>query len=94
LHSLQKLINVASAPRPALGPTQLAVQWVQGALFPRVKRVRDVTLTTNPRLVQRSRTNRSTPRLPISTFVGGPGTALLYIRGIRESVVAFPFPAK
>jgi hypothetical protein len=43
-----------SVSRPALGPTQPAVQWVLGVLSPGVKRGRSVTLTTHPHIVPRS----------------------------------------
>jgi hypothetical protein len=39
---------LASVSRPALGPTQLPVQWVLGVLSQGLKRGRSVTLTTHP----------------------------------------------
>jgi hypothetical protein len=41
------------------GAHQPRVQWVPGVLSPGVKRGRDVTLTTYPHLVSRSRMSRS-----------------------------------
>jgi hypothetical protein len=39
---------LASASKPALRPTQSAVQWILVVLSPGVKRGRGVTLTTHP----------------------------------------------
>jgi hypothetical protein len=50
---------LASVSRPALGPTQPPVQWIPAVLSPGVKRGRDVTQTTHPHLVPRSRMSRS-----------------------------------
>jgi hypothetical protein len=44
----QRIFILASASRPALGPTQPPVQWVPGVLSPGVKRGRGVTLNTHP----------------------------------------------
>jgi hypothetical protein len=49
----QRILLLAPAARPALGPTQPPIQWVQGVLSPGVKRGRGVTLTTHPHLVPR-----------------------------------------
>jgi hypothetical protein len=48
-----KYFSLASASRPALGPTQPAVQWVPGVLSLGIKRERGVPLTTDPHLVPR-----------------------------------------
>jgi hypothetical protein len=50
----QRIFPLVSVSRPALGPTQPPVQWVQGVLSPGVKRGRGVMLTTHPHLVPRS----------------------------------------
>jgi hypothetical protein len=51
----QRIFLVASASRPALGPTKPPVQWVPGVVSPGVKRGRGVMLTTHPHLVPRLR---------------------------------------
>jgi hypothetical protein len=55
----QRTFHLASVSRPALGPTQLPVQWLPWVLSPGVKRGRGVMLTTYPHLVPRSWMNRS-----------------------------------
>jgi hypothetical protein len=50
----QRIFPLASVSRPALGYTQLPVQWVPGVLSPGVKRGRGVMLTIHPHLVPRS----------------------------------------
>jgi hypothetical protein len=50
----QRIFPLASVSRPALGPTQLPVQWVPGVLSLGLKRSRGVMLTTHPHLVPRS----------------------------------------
>jgi hypothetical protein len=55
----QRIFPLTSVSRPALGPNQPPVQWVQGGPFPGAKRARSVTLITHPRLVPRSRMSRS-----------------------------------
>jgi hypothetical protein len=55
----QRIFPLASASRPALGPTQSPVQWVPGVFSPGVKRGRGVMLTTHPHLVLRLRMSRS-----------------------------------
>jgi hypothetical protein len=59
----QRIVLLASASRPALGPTQPPVQWVPGAFSPGVKRDRGVMLTTHPHLVPRL--NMSTSSSPM-----------------------------
>jgi hypothetical protein len=71
-----RIFPVASVSRPALGPTQSPVQWVPGVLCPGLKRVRGVTLTTRPYLLQRSRMNRSYTSSPPRTFIACGGTSL------------------
>jgi len=50
----KRIFPLASVSRPALGPTQLPVQWVLGVISPGVKRGRGVTLTTHPHPEPRS----------------------------------------
>jgi hypothetical protein len=59
LRQRQRIFLLASASRPALGPTQSPVQWIPGVLSPGVKRGRGVTLTTHPHLVPRLSMSRS-----------------------------------
>jgi hypothetical protein len=69
----QRIFLLASASKPALGPTQPPVQWVPGVLSPGVKRGRGVTLTTRPHLVPTLRMSRSTsspPQAPPWRVVG------------------------
>jgi hypothetical protein len=74
----QWIFPLASASRPALGPTQLPVQWVAGALSPGLKCGRGVTLTTHPQLMPRLRMSRSyTSSIP-SAFVACSETALAF----------------
>jgi hypothetical protein len=63
----------------ALEPTQPPVQWVPGVLSPGVKRGRDVTLTTHPHLVPRSRRSRSYTSSPPRTSMAWSRTASLYM---------------
>jgi hypothetical protein len=71
----ERIFPVASVSRPALGPTQLPVQWVPGILSPGVKSGRGMTLTTHAHLLPRSRMSRSyTFSLP-SASVDCSGTA-------------------
>jgi hypothetical protein len=55
----QRIFLLVSASRPALGLTQLPVQWVPGAFSPGVKRGRGALLTIQPLLVTRSGKSRS-----------------------------------
>jgi hypothetical protein len=54
-----RIFSLASASRPALGPTQPPLQWVPRVLSPGVKRSRGVMLTIHPHLVPRLRMSRS-----------------------------------
>jgi hypothetical protein len=67
---------VASVSRPALGPTQPPVQWVQRVLSPGVKRGRGVTLTTHPHLELKSIMSRSYTSSSPSAFMAFSGTVL------------------
>jgi hypothetical protein len=51
-----------------------------GGPFPGVKRCRGVTLTTHPRLVPKSRINRSYTSSPLCRLHSGRGTTLLFKR--------------
>jgi hypothetical protein len=70
----QRIFPLTSASRPALGPTQPPVQWVPGALSPRVKGGRGVMLTTHPLLVPRLRNSSSCtschPNAPLWSVTG------------------------
>jgi hypothetical protein len=63
---MHRIFLLASASRPALGPTQPPVHWVPGVLSPGVKRSRGVTLTTHPHLVPRLSMSRSYTSSPPS----------------------------
>jgi hypothetical protein len=65
-----RAFSLTSVSRPALGPIQPPVQWVPGVLSPRIKRGRDVTLTTHPHLVPRSRMSRSYTSSPPWASIG------------------------
>jgi hypothetical protein len=83
-----RIILLASASRPALGPTQPSIQWVPVVLSPGVKRGRGVTLTTHPthpHLVPRLSMSRSIPPLPPCASMACSGTALLYFTCPLES---------
>jgi hypothetical protein len=55
----ETIFPLASASRPALGPTQRPVQWIPEVLSAGIKRGRGVTLTTHTHLVPRLRMSRS-----------------------------------
>jgi hypothetical protein len=65
--------SLTSMCRQAVRPIQPPVQWVLGVFSPRVKRGRDVTLTTHPRLVPRLRMSRSYTSSPPSLMHGVAG---------------------
>jgi hypothetical protein len=60
----QRIFLLAPASIPALGPTQLPVQWVPGVLSLGVKRGQGMMLTTHPHLVPRLRMSRSCTSSP------------------------------
>jgi hypothetical protein len=70
----QSIFPLPSASRPALGPTQPPVQWVQGAFSPGVKGGCGMMLTTHPLLVPRLRKSRSYtschPNAPLWSVTG------------------------
>jgi hypothetical protein len=66
----QRIFPLASESRPAVGATQPPVQWVPAVLFPGIKLVWGVTLTTHPHLVPRSWMSRSYTFSPPLAFVG------------------------
>jgi hypothetical protein len=72
----RRIFLLASVSRPALGPTQPPVQWVPRVLSPGLKCGRDVTLTTHPHLVQRSRMCRNYTFFPPKLLVACSGTVL------------------
>jgi hypothetical protein len=63
----ERIFPLDSLSRPALGPTLHHIHWVPGVLSPGLKCGRDVTLTTHPRLVPKSRMSTSY----ISSPLGG-----------------------
>jgi hypothetical protein len=65
-----RIFPLASASRPAMGPTQPPIQWVLGLLPPGVKRGRGVTLSTHLHLVPRSRISRSHTSSPPKRYHG------------------------
>jgi hypothetical protein len=69
----QRIFSVASASRPALGPTQPPVLWVPGVLSSGLKRGRGVSLTTHPYLVPSSRMSTSYTSSPPSAFMACSG---------------------
>jgi hypothetical protein len=67
------------ASRPALGPTQLPVQWLPVVISPGVMRGRGVTLTTHPHLGPRLKMSRSYTFSPPNASMACSGTAYLYL---------------
>jgi hypothetical protein len=61
--SRYKMLLLAPASRPALGPTQPPIQWVPGALSTGVKRL-GRELTSHNHVVPRSRKSEAVPPLP------------------------------
>jgi hypothetical protein len=59
ISNLLHIYMLTAAPRPALGPTKPATQWVPWPLSAGVKRGRNVMLTTHPILVPKSRRSRN-----------------------------------
>jgi hypothetical protein len=84
----QRIFPLTSASRPALGPTQLSIQWVPGVLSLGVKRGRSVMLTTHTLLVPRLRKSRSCtsshPNAPVWS-VTGPLYLLFTLRAIYRT---------
>jgi hypothetical protein len=74
----QRIFSLASASRPALGPTQPPIQWVLGVLSPGVKRGRGVMLTTHPHLVSRLRMSRSYTSSPPCASMACSGITLYF----------------
>jgi hypothetical protein len=90
----ERIFPIASLSRPALGPTQLPVQWVPVVLSPGVKRGLGVTLTIHTYVMPRSRMSRSYNSSPPSSFVACSGTALAFLgtfnsRNTSSSTVLF-----
>jgi len=82
---------LTTVPRPTLGPTQLPIQWVPGALFLGVK-LPGVKLTTHLHLVPTSRIRGAIPLLLQYAFMvwcslKAQGQLYLYLIGT-------PFPKK
>jgi hypothetical protein len=75
---------LASVSRPALGPTQLPVQWVPGVISPGIKYGRGVSLTTHPHLVPRSRMSRSYTASPPCASMACSGTAF-FMKGMLQT---------
>jgi hypothetical protein len=69
---------LASASRPALGPTQPSVQWVPEVLSPEVKRGRGLMLTAHSHLVPRLSMSRSCTSSPPCASMACSRTALLF----------------
>jgi hypothetical protein len=63
-----RCFSLPTALRPALGPTQLPIQWVVGTLSPGVKRS-GVTLTNHFHLVQRSSYTSTPPYVFMAWFL-------------------------
>jgi hypothetical protein len=87
----KRIFLLAPMSRPVLGPTQPLIQWVQGVLFPGVKRGRGVTLTAHPHLVPRSRMSRNYTSSPPSASMACSGTAYLLSTSKCGKVQRFDF---
>jgi hypothetical protein len=84
----RKNFSSISVSRPALRHTQHLVRWVPEVLFPGPKRGRDVTPTTHPPLVPRSRMSRSyTSSQALSWLVVGQQKKILTSTQCRPAVV-------
>jgi hypothetical protein len=64
--------------RPALGPAQLSVQWVQGGPFPGAKALPGRDADHSPPLLPKSRMSRSYTSSPPSTSMACSRTALAF----------------
>jgi hypothetical protein len=80
----ERIFPLASMSRPALGPTQLPVQWVPGVLSPGLERGRGVALTTHPHLVPRSisRSYMSSAPKSLHGLLLGQHFSLVYVKYI------------
>jgi hypothetical protein len=89
----QRISPLASVSRPALRPTQPAIQRVPGSFPPGINHGRSVTVTAHPHLVPRSRISRSYIPLSVSSCMACSGTSLLmYDFFISLANVASYFP--
>jgi hypothetical protein len=82
----QRISLLASASRPAVGPTQPPIQWLLGVLSLRVKRSWGMMLTTHSHLMQRSRTSRSYTS-PLPTHLDGMYQRQLYFTNWSTHIV-------
>jgi hypothetical protein len=82
------VILFATASRPTPRPTHPPIQWVQGAISPRIKRSEheaDHSPPSSTDLVQRLRMRGAIPPLPICLY----GVVLSYARGQLKEKASF-----